>query len=111
MYASLWWKDARQFGPIWVFLALCAAGVQWLFLYFLGQDAVHGALGISALICASLYAFATGSAAFAGERETGTLRFLDILPADRRVVWTAKVSFAVVTTLALTLMLTSMAAL
>ena len=68
-------------------------------------------LGLSALICASLYAFATGAAAFAGERETGTLRLLDILPADRRVVWTAKVSFAVVTTLALTLLLLAMAAL
>ena len=111
MYARLWWKDARQFGPIWVFLALCAAGVQWLLLYFAGQDEVHGALGFSALTCASLYAFATGAAAFAGEREIGTLRLLDILPADRRVVWAAKVSFAVVTTLALTLLLTAMAAL
>jgi ABC-2 family transporter protein len=111
MYARLWWKDARQFGPIWVFLALCAAVVQWLFLYFVGKDEFHGALGMSALICASLYAFATGAAAFAGEREMGTLRLLDSLPADRRVVWTAKVSFAVVTTLALTLLLVAMAAL
>ena len=67
-------------------------------------------LGVSALICASLYAFATGAAAFAGERETGTLRLLDILPVDRRVVWASKVSFALVTTLALTLMLLAMAA-
>ena len=64
----------------------------------------------SALICASLYAFATGAAAFAGERETGTLRLLDILPVDRRVVWAGKVSFALVTTLALTLLLLAMAA-
>jgi hypothetical protein len=111
MYARLWWKDARQFGPIWVFLALCAAVVQWLFLYFVAKGELHGALGLSALICASLYAFATGAAAFAGEREMGTLRLLDILPADRRVVWMAKVSFAVATTLALTLLLTAMAAL
>ena len=110
MYARLWWKDARQFWPIWVFLALAAAVVQGLLLYYLGQDARHGALGLSALICASLYAFATGAAAFAGERETGTLRLLDILPVDRRVVWAGKVSFALVTTLALTLMLLAMAA-
>jgi hypothetical protein len=111
MYARLWWKDARQFGPIWLFLVLAAAVVQWLFLYFIGKDAFYGALGLSALTCASLYAFATGAAAFAGERETGTLRLLDSLPADRRVVWMAKVSFAVATTLALTLLLTAMAAL
>jgi ABC-type transport system involved in multi-copper enzyme maturation permease subunit len=110
MYARLWWKDARQFWPIWVFLALAAAVVQGLFLYFLGQDARHGALGVSALTCASLYAFATGAAAFAGERETGTLRLLDILPVDRRVVWVGKVSFALVTTLALALVLLAMAA-
>ena len=48
---------------------------------------------------------------FAGERETGTLRLLDILPVDRRVVWVGKVSFALVTTLALALLLLAMAAL
>ena len=110
MYKTLWWKDTRQFWPIWVFLALAAAIVQGLLLYYLGQDARHGALGYSALICASLYAFAAGAAAFAGEREMGTLRLLDILPADRRRVWVAKASFALVTTLALTAVLMVMAA-
>ena len=110
MYARLWWKDARQFWPIWVFLAFAAAVVQGLLLYYLGQDVRQGALGLSASICASLYAFATGAAAFAGERETGTLRLLDTLPVDRRVVWVGKVSFALVTTLALTLTLLAMAA-
>jgi hypothetical protein len=111
MYARLWWKDARQFWPIWVFLALAAAVVQGLLLYFGGRDARQGALGFSALICASLYAFAVGAAAFAGEREMGTLRLLDILPVDRWVVWASKVSFAVVTTLALALVLLAAAAL
>ena len=111
MYKMLWWKDARQFWPIWVFVALAAALVQGLLLHYLGQDARHGALGYSALVCASLYAFAAGAAAFAGEREMGTLRLLDILPADRRRVWAAKVSFALATTLALTILLVSMAAL
>jgi ABC-2 family transporter protein len=110
MYARLWWKDTRQFWPIWVFLALAAAVVQGLLLHYLEQDARHGALGVSALICASLYAFATGAAAFAGERETGTLRLLDVLPIDRRVVWMGKVSFALVTTLSLMLVLLAMAA-
>ena len=48
-----------------------------------------------------LYAFAVGAAAFAGERETGTLRLLDMLPAPRRVVWAGKVSFAIVSTIGL----------
>jgi hypothetical protein len=109
MYARLWWKDARQFWPIWLFLALAAAVVQGLLLHYVGHDARRGWLGISALICASLYAFATGAAAFAGEREMDTLRLLDILPVDRRVIWAGKVSFALVTTLALALVLLAMA--
>ncbi len=110
MFARIWWKEARQFWPIWAFVALAAAGFQGLFLYSMGQDARQGVLGLSALAFASLYALAVGAAAFAGERETGTLRLLDILPADRRVVWAGKSLFALVTTLALTVMLLAMAA-
>ena len=69
------WTATRGASACWVSLALC-----W----------------------ATLYAFAVGAAAFAGERETGTLRLLDTLPAPRRVVWASKVSFAFLTTLALT---------
>jgi hypothetical protein len=85
MYARLWWKEARQFWPIWAVLLLAAAGTQWLVLSFL-------------------------AVAFAGERETGTLRLLDVFPADRRVVWAGKFSFALVTTVILTVVLLSMAA-
>ena len=67
-------------------------------------------LGIFALAWASLYALAAGAAAFAGEREAGTLRLLDILPAHRRVVWVGKASFALVTTVVLALILLAMAA-
>ena len=110
MYARLWWKDARQFWSIWVFLLVAAAVIQALLLHFLGQSMRHGPLGILAITCASLYAFATGAAAFAGEREMGTLLLLDILPIDRRVVGASKVSFALVTTLGLMLALLAMAA-
>jgi hypothetical protein len=110
MYARLWWKDARQFWPIWVVLGLAAAATQWLLLTVEGEGARTGMLGFSALLWASLYALAAGAAAFAGEREAGTLPLLDVLPADRRVVWAAKVSFALVTTLALTVVLLVMAA-
>ena len=79
-------------------------------LSFVGRPVRFGVLGASALLWASLYALAAGAAAFAGERETGTLRLLDMLPADRRVVWAGKFSFALVTTLILTLALVAMAA-
>jgi ABC-type transport system involved in multi-copper enzyme maturation permease subunit len=111
MYARLWWKDARQFWPIWVLLVSGAAVIQWLMLTFVGRPVQNGTLGVIALLWASLYALAAGAAAFAGERESGTLRLIDILSIDRRVVWAGKISFAVATTLALTVTLLLMAAL
>jgi hypothetical protein len=111
MYMRLWWKDARQFWPIWVFLTLAAAATQGLVLGYAALDARGGVLGVLALCWTAFYAFAVGAAAFAGERETGTLRLLDILPASRWVVWSSKVSFALATTVALAVALLAMAAL
>ena len=102
MYMRLWWKDARQFWPIWAFLVL-AAGVTQLLVHALSEPArcARALLGVAGDGLDGLYAFAVGAAAFAGERETGTLRLLDLLPASRPVVWAGKVSFAFVTTMAL----------
>jgi ABC-2 family transporter protein len=110
MYARLWWKDARQFWPIWVLLVVCAAAIQWMMLFFIGDPARNGVFGALALLWAGLYGLAAGAAAFAGERETGTLRLLEILSIDRRVVWAGKTSFAVVSTLILTAALLVIAA-
>ena len=91
MYARLWWKDARQFWPIWVFLAIRRGGRAGAIAVLPGSGrTARCARIISASICASLYAFATGAAAFAGERETGTLRLLDILP-DRSATSSGRV--------------------
>jgi hypothetical protein len=110
MYARLWWKDARQFWPIWLVVFAAAAVTQALVLTFVGGEARHGALFAPALLWAGLYALAAGAAAFAAERETGSLRLLDIFSADRRVVWAGKTSFAIVSTMALTAILLIMAA-
>jgi hypothetical protein len=101
MYARLWWKDARQFWPVWVFLVIAAAASQWLALRYVGPEARLGALPLMALGWTCLYAFAVGAAAFAGEKESRTLAFLDTLPVARGVLWRGKVSFAIVSTLAL----------
>ena len=37
MYARLWWKDARQFWPIWVRAVSGAAVTQWMMLSFVGD--------------------------------------------------------------------------
>jgi hypothetical protein len=111
MYMRLWWKDARQFWPVWVFLVLAASVAQALVLHYGGPEVRQGAFPVIALGWTSLYAFAVGAAAFAGERENGTLRLLDLLPASRWVVWAGKVSFALATTLALAATLLAIAGL
>ena len=109
MLARLWWKDARQFWPIWLFLVLAAAGCQWLVLKFGGSDARNGLLVFFAVGWAALYGFAVAAAAFAGERENNTLLFLDMLPVSRRVLWGGKATFALATTLALAVAMLALA--
>ena len=111
MVARLWWKDARQFWPIWVLLAVFGLSAQTLILHYHGEKARNGELATAALGWTCLYAFAVAAAAFAGERETRTLGLLDALPVDRRQLWAGKVSFAFVSTLALGLLLFIAAAL
>ncbi len=109
MYMRLWWKDARQFWPIWGFLVLVALAGDALIVHYGSENVRDSTLGLLAIGCAGLYAFAVGAAAFAGERETGTLRLLDVLPAPRRTVWAGKVSFGLVSTLAMMLLLLGLA--
>ena len=110
MLARLWWKDWRTFGPIWLVLGLAAAGLQWLLLSTRSEDVRSGALTSAALAWAVFYAFAAGSAAFAGERESGTLGFLDALPVPRAALWLGKATFALASTLGLALLLAGLAA-
>jgi ABC-2 family transporter protein len=108
MYARLWWKDLRQFWPIWIFLVLAAAIVQIIVMVISGPNANQDwffLLSSMALGWTCLYALAVGAAAFAGEREAGTLRLLDIIPISRSTVWAGKVSFGLVSTLAMAVVL------
>lgn len=111
MLARLWWKEARQFWPIWLFLVLLAVGCQWALLRFLGADARSGTLGALALAWTCLYGCAAGAAAIAGERENRTLTFLDTLGLSRPAFWGGKASFAVLSTLGLGAVLFGIAAL
>ncbi len=111
MLARLWWKEWRIFSPIWLILGLLAAGLQWVFVLSGGPGVGTGALTPVALVWAVLYAFVAGAAAFAGERETRSLDFLDAVPVGRGTLWVGKVSFALASTLILALLLAGMAAL
>ena len=111
MVARLWWKEAREFWPIWVFIAACGLAAQGLALRYFGEWALSGALAVAALGWTCLYAFAVAAAAFAGERESRTLILLDSLPVERWQLWKGKVSFAFISTVALGLLLFIAAAL
>ncbi|MFO0950044.1 MAG: hypothetical protein U0835_02620 [Isosphaeraceae bacterium] len=105
MYARLWWKEARQTWPIWAFLALAALGAQWLVVSLELPGVENGSLALVAMTWGGLYAVTVGAAAFAGERENGTMRMLDHLAAGRGSVWGGKASFAAATSAALAALL------
>ncbi|MFO0889144.1 MAG: hypothetical protein U0790_08385 [Isosphaeraceae bacterium] len=112
MVARLWWKDLRQFWPIWALLVLLALVAQGLIIrYDTSGFRSSGGLAILAIGWACLYGYAVAAAAFAGEREAGTLRWLDVLAVERWRLWLAKSSFAAASTLALALVLLAAAAL
>ena len=89
MLARLWWKEFRVFYPVWLALLLAAGLLQVLFVTIYREAIPPGTLIVAALSWAGLYAFASGAAAFAGERESKTLGFLDALPVSRWTLWWA----------------------
>ncbi len=109
MFLRLWWKDARQFWPMWAFLAALVALYQYIIVYYHLDRANETVFLPLALFWAGVYALAAGSAAFAGERETRTLGFLDAIPVPRRVLWNSKASFAFVSTLGVAIVLAILA--
>lgn len=106
MIARLWWKETRTLWPAWPVLFGTAAGLQMILLAS-GSEEVQadGMLIAIALGWAALYAFVAASAAFAGEREAGTLNLLDALPVSRGTLWLGKTTFVLASTFGLTLVL------
>lgn len=100
MFARLWWKEARQTWPVWAFLACVGLGLQGFIRLLVGPGPIDG-YGPTAGVVTVIYLFLVAAAAFAGERENGTLGLLDALPVDRLRLWGAKASFALATTFAL----------
>ncbi len=105
MLIRLWWKEARALGPSWPLLFLAACGVQWLLLASGDVDVKGDWLPPAALVWAVFYAFACGASAFAGERESRSLGFLDALPVPRGSLWLGKASFALASTFGLAVIL------
>lgn len=110
MLRRLWWKEFRLLWPIALAVALLALGSGWVISQFVEtHHARNGVLTPLALGAVALFAFAAASAAFAGEREAGTLDLLDALPVDRGLLWFGKATFAAGSTFGLALMFTMVA--
>src|SRR5262245_47201745 len=92
MIRVLAWKEYREHRTVWAALAvvtvLVLVGVARL------EHGSHDARAVILLTTSSLLSCVVGivygALLFAGEREEGTLGFLDSLPSARRQIWQAK---------------------
>ncbi|WP_435017436.1 hypothetical protein TA3x_005042 [Tundrisphaera sp. TA3] len=98
MIARLWWKEMRVIWPAWPILFGAGLALQ---LFLISTGAQAPILVAVPLFWPALYAFVVSAAAFAGERENGTLVLLDSLHVTRRPLWLGKASFALASTFAL----------
>src|SRR5262249_54939765 len=93
------WKEYREQRVIWVTFLLAGLGFVLGIAPLLSTD--EGAELLASLVLCWTYGLVCGSMLLAGEREEGTLRFLDSLPGDRWGLWQSKFFAGVVFTLSL----------
>ena len=104
MLIRLWWKEGRSLLPIAAILVVAAVGLQWFLLAYGGREIRNGVTVLIGLGWATVYACVAGSASFAGERENRTMGFLDALPVGRSMLWLGKVTFVLLSSLVLALL-------
>jgi hypothetical protein len=110
MMAALAWKEYREHRAVWLTMAAVAClGLLVLDRLTDGgdKDLVLGCVG---LLMVWGYGLVCGAMLLAGEREDGTLPFLDGLPCFRRRLWLAKCLIGVGLVLAQTAVLIAVAA-
>jgi ABC-type transport system involved in multi-copper enzyme maturation permease subunit len=96
MLSVLLWKEYREHRIVWAALAFVAAA-SLLFLPFVmapggleSHPDVRNILRVLVIALAWTYGLVCGAMLLAGEREVGTLPFLDALPGLRWRLWLAK---------------------
>jgi hypothetical protein len=114
MSLALCWKEWREHRLIWLTVAVLAVVVvvgMYLTLAPLGAQSLRQDPGLqhvllsAVLILAVAYGLVCGGMMFAGEREAGTLTFLEVLAGQRFLIWRTKLAVGVVLTIAQTLVL------
>jgi hypothetical protein len=88
---TLTWKEYREHRSIWlamvVMTGLLSFGMASLISPRSGGDARLEVVGLTVLGMAAAYGLVCGGMMFAGEREAGTLVFLDIFLGRRGLLW------------------------
>jgi hypothetical protein len=96
MILTLSWKECREHWPIWLTMVVASMGLGLLLgALNTGREAVSVA-AISVLGMAVTYGVVCGSMMFAGEREAGTMVFLDIFLGRRDLIWFWKFAIGIV---------------
>jgi hypothetical protein len=98
MTGAIWWKEYREHRTVWA--AMAAVGAIGLYgLAFVFSQDVQARRDLREMLCAVAillswaYGMIAGAMLLAGEREAGTLIYLDGLPAYRFQVWVWKFLF------------------
>lgn len=99
MIRSLIWKEYREQRAIWLTLAVVGGGGLYGLSRlmapegFLSDNGSRESLQTVAVLFAWTYGLVCGAMLLANEHESGTIVFLDMLPARRLQLWLVKFSF------------------
>jgi hypothetical protein len=99
MIAALAWKEYREQRAIWILMA-CLSVLLFVTISTLVHDnSVFLVLLTNYCLIAPTYGLVCGSMLLAGEREAGTLAFLDTLTGQRTRLWGTKLAIGAALTL------------
>ena len=96
MILTLSWKEFREHWPIWITMVIAGLGLGLLMSALnTGREGISLA-ALSVLGMAATYGVVCGAMMFAGEREAGTMVFLDIFLGRRDLIWLWKFLIGIV---------------
>jgi hypothetical protein len=94
MIVTLAWKEFREHWPIWLTMVIMTGVMGFGVAELAARDAMSSRTAIQTLTIlgmAATYGVVCGAMMLAGERESGTLVFLDIFHGRRELIWCLKV--------------------
>jgi hypothetical protein len=103
MIRTLAWKEYREHRAVWAVMVVFAVGVigaLGVFRNSVGYEVWRWGSGAIGFLLSAMYAIICAAMVLAGEREAGTLGFLDSLSPSRTPLWQTKFWFGALLTMA-----------